>query len=169
MVCGQIGLTITKDTACGHHTVIVMTVDIYVILGVINMFTKSICASVLLTAIMLPAAHAKNVRVTIPAGKTSAIGHFYIFDRSSCHGATYPTASFIKVKNGKLSARKKTLTIPAGKKCAGKKVFATLVYFTPDPGFRGRTKAKYGFRYPAFVNESSTKKFYSVNATINVK
>jgi len=132
------------------------------------MKTALFLSSLILAGTMTTQASAASVTRNVSAGKTSLIFSFYVYDPDQCASSAYPKPSLSNPKNGKLTSKRTPFRIPKGKKCAGTKVNAVSVYYTPKAGFRGKDTARFGYRYFQYTGEDKTS-YYNVRARINVK
>ena len=102
--------------------------------------------------------YGKTFKLDVPAGKTTGLYYLWAYNRTTCYGAQYPKVRLKQPDHGKLTHRKERVRIPKGKPCAGKMAFRTVVFYTPDRGFRGKDIVSFGFSYPRYDGEMNRQR-----------
>lgn len=131
-------------------------------------FLTTFCAALIFLAGLASAVYAANVNRVVPAGKTSLIFVFYNYNPETCYTSVSSKPKLRKPAHGTLTAKLTPFRVQKGKECAGRKVNAVSVFYTPDRGYRGRDKAKFGFSFPRYVDDTGYG-YYGVTANISVK
>ena len=81
--------------------------------------------------------------LNVPAGRTTSVATFSIFDRTSCQGGELATARIVQPANGTVRVKPVTRRANAegfragDAKCTGSTFRGQDVLYTPDRGYRG--------------------------------
>lgn len=110
----------------------------------------SIVSAIFLSLLLAVSAHAFGaLEGKVPANRTSKVHAFTVADPSTCASPGKPKMTVsTKPKHGKVSFE--WGYIPAGKRfrgCAGGRMRAMWVHYTPDAGFRGTDTFAVGYRF----------------------
>ena len=90
--------------------------------------------------------------IKVPAGRTSSIGSFSLFQTATCTDGPKPKVTFKQPAHGTLSAKWQSAKINEKGPCNGKMMRAYLIYYQPKSGFRGLDTGTAVFSYPSVVN-----------------
>ena len=100
------------------------------------------------------AAHAETINKTVSAGKTSYIYDLALKNSQACRGGAFPKVRLTQPSHGKLISKRLKYIPPKGKPCAGNTFYYSVIYYTPNRGFRGKDVAKFSFSYPRYTNDT---------------
>lgn len=115
---------------------------------------------------MAGGASAETVRLTVPAGKASPLGGFYIYFRHNCY--TGPRASYTISRgaaHGTVSVVESRRAIRVLKRCPSQKANVLDIIYRPRPGFRGEDRFSITFtynRYDGHNMQARTRQDYIV-------
>ncbi|MGB8817381.1 MAG: hypothetical protein WCC66_05605 [Rhizobiaceae bacterium] len=109
-----------------------------------------LAAAFLLLAGKSAFAEVKNV----PAGRTSAVASFSLFDPRNCAHGPKPKVTFKQPEHGMLSAKWLSAKSNQSGMCNSKTMKFYMIYYQPKAGYRGPDKGAVSFFYPTYVNGS---------------
>jgi hypothetical protein len=99
---------------------------------------------------------AETHRLTVPAGRESRIGDFYIYTLVTCHAG--PRPKFVvarKPANGEIILRPVRKMIRPKRRCAEFAANGWEVHYRPLPGFRGEDRAEISFVFQGHADPSA--------------
>lgn len=121
-------------------------------------------------AITMTPALSETIRRDVRANTKSGVGVHVTFNRSTCVTMALPDFKITSMpENGKVSFEKGQLKMDerAGN-CAGRTTKGTVIYYTPNKGFRGTDTFKLSFQMPVY-DGGSVRKHISNKYIITVK
>lgn len=104
-------------------------------------------------------AFADRVERTVAKNRKTAVGAYSTYSRVNCDGGEVPQMRVrMKPKNGKISFAQHSWKMGEDTgRCAGKRVKGTVVYYTPNRGYRGEDKFSVGFTMFKYDEGATTK------------
>lgn len=117
----------------------------------------------------LPAA-AETRTITVPANRTSSVETIAFYNTETCRSGAVPQMQVTRAPaNGKVSFRKVSGTLnESSGRCAGKRVSAQNVIYTPRKGFRGTDEITVGYSHEWYTG-TSRRVYRSMRFKITVK
>lgn len=95
-------------------------------------------------------ASAQDFNRTVAAGKRTLVGQFALYSIDTCYAGPTPDAKIgTPPAHGRLDFTEERVVSKAGN-CAAQAIMFRRVYYTPNPGFRGRDNASVNFIYNAY-------------------
>lgn len=123
-----------------------------------------------LVTLVIPSSYALAAEeVTVRAGqKTQVYQYTVFFPDLSCKHTIYPKVRDQNTKHGKITSSPGSFIAPSGR-CKGKRMKATNIYYTPNPGFRGKDSARIAITHQKFENEGFGNKSKIMRFKFTVK
>lgn len=128
-------------------------------------------AKIILTIISLLwafSANAETISRNVSAGKTTAIYAYAVSSSSNCKDATQIRLGKSHAKHGKIFSQIERMEGNVGR-CKGVPMKATVIYYTPDPGFRGTDSFRFVLTWDKYIGEFGPTRSHSVRAKVTVK
>jgi hypothetical protein len=119
----------------------------------VNRFVSGISACAFF-ALVANAAIAETTKVA--AGRSTTLGFFNVYQKSTCAGAGKPSVSFKQPANGTLRAEWGSGVNNSDDGCKGKTTKGYRLIYTPKKGFRGKDSGTLYFTYPTYANSPTT-------------
>lgn len=114
---------------------------------------RSTIVSVIASAIVaMTSTFAVAEVIKVPAGRSSSIGSFSLFQTETCTDGPKPKVTFKQPAHGTLSAKWQSAKINKKGPCNGKMMKAYLIYYQPKAGYRGPDAGTAVFSYPSYIN-----------------